>query len=179
MRMTSKTRKWLKRLGVIVLLAAVLAGMGAVYLRWKSGRIHVDATLLTEKNMTRIAENWPALVDSGRFILLSEADGIAHLLYATDENLPEAERDFCRLTVAEKPFSYLGRTSFPPMVMSATYGRVGIADALSGKGSLGECTVAVSVSSPHCLIDVYDFQSDGTDRVFQEFMAEILAVLSE
>lgn len=179
MRMTSKTRKWLKRLGVVILLAAVLAGTGAVYLRWKSGRVAVDASLLTEQSMARIAGNWPRLVESGRFTLLSEENGVVYLMHAVDENAPAQDRDLFRLTVAEKPFTYLGYTDFPPMVMSATYSRVGIADALSGNGRLGECTVAISVSSPHCLIDMYDFHSDGSDRVFREFMAETLAALGE
>ncbi|MBQ8554759.1 MAG: hypothetical protein IJ438_02690 [Clostridia bacterium] len=182
MKLTNKMKRRLKLLGKLAVIAAVLAAVYALYQGWKHGDVQVDMSQLTDQNMSAIAENWEKLVDSGVFEVYHEDENANTVLlrYVPHEGNPVMSRtDLYIINISKDQSFRMAGLPVSTAISSATYSRVGLWEAIRDDEPFGNCTVAVSTVSSACLIDMYDFHSDGTARLFDKLLAETLSIVNE
>ena len=175
--------RWLRR---ILIFGICLTVILALYDRYLSGSIDIDAGLINQDNLNLIAENWDALEARGMFVDWNE-DGNAetHLLrYAHPTYTGQTVDMVFTILVTEAPISSMpNATEIVPdaegIVSEASYERKGIVDALYGLYQFGECTSHFTVYGERCVIAATFYNSSGTSKEFDEIMREILAVLSQ
>ena len=63
--------------------------------------------------------------------------------------------------------------------MRCSYHRNGLFEALHGLGRLWDGYSHLAYASPHCYVLAWDFHTDATARVYEDWMREALALLPD
>ena len=133
------------------------------YARFLSGTLSVDAAIVNEENLEKIAANRDRLLASERFGSWDGKGADTQLLYYRQED------------GGNEPVLVghigLNGSGFPEEYRKVylEYERTGLLDALWGFGRLGECCVTLCGVSEHCAVWIRDYDADGTDRHTSRF----------
>ncbi len=142
----------------------VLLGIAAaifLYARFLNGTLPVDAAIVNEENLEKIAANRDRLLASERFGSWDGKGADTQLLYYRQED------------GGDEPVlvGYIGLngSGFPEenRKVYLEYERKGPLDALWGLGRLGECRVTLCGVSEHCVVWIRDYDVDGTERAYK------------
>ena len=149
--------RWKKWMTVLLGIAAAIF----LYARFLNGTLPVDAAIVNEENLEKIAANRDRLLASERFGSWDGEGADTQLLYYRQED------------GGNEPVlvGYIGLngSGFPEerRRFYLEYERTGLLDALQGMGRLGECCVTLCGVSEHCAVWIRDYDADGTDRAYK------------
>lgn len=140
-------------------------------------QIRLDENIVNEEKLEIIASNYNKLLESGMF-----QDG--SLWYKTPENgqiiryVDEDETYLFDIHVheegVESEIFHMGtREGY-----MGWHERLGLQGVREGWGNFGDCKSYFYASSAHCDVFLKCWKSDGTTKVFEEMMNEIMSIVS-
>ena len=144
---------------------AVLLGIAAaifLYARFLNGTLPVDAAIVNEENLEKIAANWDKLLASERFVSWHDCENAdVFSLYYRDDAPEGAPMLVGRVRIKKSGWQSEERRIF------AEYHRSGVIDSLGGLFRFGECEITLYGVSEHCAVWIRDYDADGTDRAYK------------
>ena len=149
--------RWKKWMTVLLGIAAAIF----LYVCFLNGTLPVDAAIVNEENLEKIAANWDRLLASERFGSWDGKGADTQLLYYRHEDGGNEPVLVGYIGINESGFSAENRKFY------LEYERTGLLDALQGMGRLGECCVTLCGVSEHCVVWILDYDADGTDRAYK------------
>ena len=144
---------------------AVLLGIAAaifLYARFLNGTLPVDAAIVNEENLEKIAANWDRLLASERFVSWHDCENAdVFSLYYRDDAPEGAPMLVGRVRIKKSGWQSEERRIF------AEYHRSGVIDSLGGHFRFGECEITLCGVSEHCAVWIRDYDANGTDRAYK------------
>ena len=145
---------------------AVLLGIAAaifLYARFLSGTLPVDAAIVNEENLEKIAANWDRLLTSERFVSWDDCENAdAFFLYYRDEDPENSPILGGYVRIKKSGWQSEEREIF------AKYHRSGVIESLSGLFRFGECEITLYGVSDHCIVEIIAYDTHcSLERVYK------------
>lgn len=159
--------RWKKWMTVLLGIAAAIF----LYARFLNGMLPVDAAIMNEENLEKIAANRDRLLASERFGSWDGEGADTQLLYYRQED------------GGNEPVlvGYIGLngSGFPEerRRFYLEYERTGLLDALWGMGRLGECCVTLCGVSEHCIVEITACDTHGSMERAYKPIREALEII--
>ena len=151
--------RWKKWLTVLLGIAAAIF----LYARFLNGTLPVDAAIVNEENLEKIAANWDRLLASERFVSWDDCENAdAFFLYYRDEDPENSPILGGYVRIKKSGWQSEERGSF------AKYHRSGVIDSLSGLFRFGECEITLYGVSDHCIVEIIAYDTHcSLERVYK------------
>ena len=151
--------RWKKWMTVLLGIAAAIF----LYARFLNGTLPVDATIVNEENLEKIAANWDRLLASERFVSWDDCENAdAFFLYYREEDPENSPILGGYVRIKKSGWQSEERGSF------AKYHRSGVIDSLSGLFRFGECEITLYGVSDHCIVEIIAYDTHcSLERVYK------------
>ena len=151
--------RWKKWMTVLLGIAAAIF----LYARFLNGTLPVDAAIVNEENLEKIAANWDRLLASERFVSWDDCENAdAFFLYYRDEDPENSPILGGYVRIKKSGWQSEERGSF------AKYHRSGVIDSLSGLFRFGECEITLYGVSDHCIVEIIAYDTHcSLERVYK------------
>ena len=142
--------RWKKWMTVLLGIAAAIF----LYARFLNGTLPVDAAIVNEENLEKIAANWDRLLASERFVSWDDCENAdAFFLYYRDEDPENSPILGGYVRIKKSGWQSEERGTF------AKYHRSGVIDSLSGLFRFGECEITLYGVSDHCIVEIIAYDT--------------------
>ena len=151
--------RWKKWMTVLLGIAAAIF----LYARFLNGTLPVDAAIVNEENLEKIAANWDKLLASERFVSWHDCENadVFLMLYRQEES-ENSPMLVGRVWIKKSGWQSEKRGTF------AEYHRSGVIDSWSGLFRFGECEITLYGVSEHCIVEITAYDTHGSmDRAYK------------
>ena len=151
--------RWKKWMTVLLGIAAAIF----LYARFLNGTLPVDAAIVNEENLEKIAANRDRLLASERFGSWDDCENAdAFFLYYRDEDPENSPILGGYVRIKKSGWQSEERGTF------AKYHRSGVIDSLSGLFRFGECEITLYGVSDHCIVEIIAYDTHcSLERVYK------------
>ena len=151
--------RWKKWMTVLLGIAAAIF----LYARFLNGTLPVDAAIVNEENLEKIAANRDRLLASERFVSWDDCENAdAFFLYYRDEDPENSPILGGYVRIKKSGWQSEERGTF------AKYHRSGVIDSLSGLFRFGECEITLYGVSDHCIVEIIAYDTHcSLERVYK------------
>ena len=151
--------RWKKWMTVLLGIAAAIF----LYARFLSGTLPVDAAIVNEENLEKIAANWDKLLASERFVSWHDCENAdVFSLYYRDDAPEGAPMLVGRVRIKKSGWQSEEREIF------AKYHRSGVIESRSGLFRFGECEITLYGVSDHCIVEIIAYDTHcSLERVYK------------
>ena len=160
--------RWKKWMTVLLGIAAAIF----LYARFLNGTLPVDAAIVNEENLEKIAANWDKLLASERFVSWHDCENAdAFFLYYRDYAPEGAPMLVGRVRIKKSGWQSEEREIF------AEYHRSGVIESRSGLFRFGECCVTLYGESDHCRVEITAYDTHGSMERAYKPIREALEII--
>ena len=160
--------RWKKWMTVLLGIAAAIF----LYARFLNGTLPVDAAIVNEENLEKIAANWDKLLASERFVSWHDCENadVFLMLYRQEES-ENSPMLVGRVWIKKSGWQSEARRIF------AEYHRSGVIESRSGLFRFGECCVTLYGESEHCRVVITAYDTHGSMERAYKPIREALEII--